>query len=293
MGCCYCIQTGSVGLKESFGAFQEELNPGCYCLIPCKDWIRVINKKVQTFQVRCESKTLDDVFVKVQVSVQYQITNAQTCYYQLDEPERQITAYVFDVIRAEVPKQNLAEVFEHKQTLSDAVKHQLGDVMDDYGIKIVATPITDIDPDQKVKDSLNQITFQINLRKAATEKADADAIVVCKLAEAEGERMRITARADAEAKYQSGLGLSRQRKAIVDGLSESVQIFQEGVPGVDARAVMDLIMITQYFDMMEKIGCSDARGCNTLFIPGGSSDASGLTQQLRQGMLEAQNANMV
>merc|ERR1719334_2901699 len=122
---------------------------------------------------------------------------------------------------------------------------------------------------------------QKNLKAAMTEKAQADAIVQIELAKAAAEEIRIKAEADAHAKHQSGLGLSMQRKAIVDGLTESVNIFQEGVPGVDARTVMDLIMITQYFDMMEKIGCSESRGCNTLFIPNSAGEVSDLTQQLR------------
>merc|ERR1712048_1256865 len=152
----------------------------------------------------------------------------------------------------------------------------------------MATPVTDIDPDHAVKRSLNQMNEQKNLKEAMREKAESDAIVRIKNAEAEGAEMRIKAEADAEAKYQSGLGLSRQRKAIVDGLSESVQLFQQGVQGVDAKTVMDLIMITQYFDMMEKIGCSKNKGTNTLFIPNSPGEVHNFAAQLRQGMLEAQ-----
>lgn len=281
MGCCVCVQTGSVGLLETLGEYKRTLEPGLTCICPCTDQVKVINKKVQCLEVRCESKTIDNVFVFVEVSVQYRVTDAQNCFYTLDEPEKQIEAYVFDVIRAEVPKQDLNQVFEKKEQLSEAVKHELSETMSAYGIEICNTPVTNIDPDHKVKHSLNQIVTNKNLKLAMSEKADADAIVVKKLATAHGQKMIITAEADAEAKYQSGMGLSRQRKAIVDGLSESVQLFQEGVPGVDAKTVMDLIMITQYFDMMEKIGCSPSRGTNTLFIPNNVGEVHNLAQQLR------------
>merc|ERR1712117_836803 len=142
------------------------------------------------------------------------------------------------------------------------------------------------DPDQKVKQSLNEMMRQKNLKAAMTEKAQADAIVQIELAKAAAEEIRIKSEADAHAKHQSGMGLSMQRKAIVDGLTESVNIFQEGVSGVEARTVMDLIMVTQYFDMMEKIGCSENRGTNTLFVPSGPGSVHDFSQQLRQGVLE-------
>lgn len=289
MACCFvCVESGTVGLKERCGAFIEPVEPGCSCLIPCVEEVKIVNLKVQTLDVRCESKTKDNVFVHIEVSVQYRVMNAQDSYYKLDNSKAQIKAFVFDVIRSEVPKQTLDQVFEEKERLSKAVKQELTEMLDEYGFIIMATPVTDIDPDHTVKRSLNQMNEQKNLKEAMKEKAESDAIVKIRNAEAQGQEMRIKAEADAEAKYQAGLGLSRQRKAIVDGLSESVQLFQEGVQGVDAKTVMDLIMITQYFDMMEKIGCSKTKGTNTLFIPNGPGEVHNFGAQLRQGMMEAQ-----
>lgn len=289
--CCVCIEQGSVGLHERFGKFLGDVEPGCMFLVPCVDRVHRINCRVQALTVRCESKTEDNVFVHVDVCVQYRVKNAQDYHYKLDSPNKQITAYVFDVIRAEVPKLTLDLLFLEKTQLSHAVKDQLDHDMTKYGVEIINTPVTDIDPDKNVKKSLNEMNTQKNLKMAMTEKAEADAIVQIKRAEATGAEMRIKAEADAEAKYQAGLGLSRQRKAIVDGLAESVQIFQEGVPGVNPQTVMDLIMITQYFDMMEKIGCAETRGTNTLFIPNNPGQVRSIQEQLRQGMLEAQNAS--
>merc|ERR1719277_2306282 len=239
----------------------------------------------------CDSKTLDNVFIQVAVNVQFKVVDPKKSFYQMDDPIRQIRAYVFDVIRSEVPRLKLDQAFTQKEKLSAAVKSQLTEELGSYGFEIVHTPVTDLDPDAKVKHSLNEMMTQKNLKAAMTEKAQADAIVQIELARAAAEEIRIRAEADAHAKHQSGLGLSMQRKAIVDGLTESVNIFQEGVAGVDARTVMDLIMITQYFDMMEKIGCSENRGTNTLFVPSGPGAVHDFSQQLRQSVLEGGAVN--
>jgi len=287
MACCFvCIETGFVGLKERFGAFASEVPPGCSCIIPCVENVKLVNMRLQSLNVKCESKTRDNVFVQVEVCVQYKVVNPVKSYYEMQDPHNQIKAYVFDVIRSEVPQLNLDDVFLEKEKLSAAVKSQLTEELESYGFKIVHTPVTDLDPDQNVKRSLNEMMTQKNLKAAMKEKAQADAIVQIELAKAAAEEIRIKAEADAHAKHQSGLGLSMQRKAIVDGLTESVNIFQEGVEGVDSRTIMDLIMITQYFDMMEKIGCSENRGTNTLFVPSGPGTVGEYSRQLRQHVLE-------
>jgi len=283
MACCpfVCIESGQVGLKERFGKYEETLDAGCSCLIPCIDTYNLVNLRVQTINVRCESKTKDNVFVFIETSVQYKVTKPEESYYQLDDSKAQIKAFVFDVIRAEVPKLTLDQVFTDKERLSQSVKSELTEMLETYGFAILSTPVTDIDPDATVKKSLNRMNEQKNIKEAMKEKAESDAIVKVKNAEAEGAEIRIRAEADAEAKYQAGIGLSRQRQAIVDGLSESVQLFQEGVKGVDAQTVMDLIMITQYFDMMENIGTSKTKGTNTLFIPNGPGEVHNFSNQLR------------
>jgi len=282
MTCCFvCIESGQVGLKERFGKYEKTLDAGCSCLIPCIDTYNLVNLRVQTINVRCESKTKDNVFVFIETSVQYKVIKPEESYYQLDDSKAQIRAFVFDVIRAEVPKLTLDEVFTDKERLSRSVKSELTEMLEAYGFEIMSTPVTDIDPDANVKKSLNKMNEQKNIKEAMKEKAESDAIVKVKNAEAEGAEIRIRAEADAEAKYQAGIGLSRQRQAIVDGLSESVQLFQEGVKGVDAQTVMDLIMITQYFDMMEHIGTSKTKGTNTLFIPNGPGEVHNFSKQLR------------
>jgi len=290
MGCCICIETGTVGLKERWGAYVGKIEPGMTCIIPIMEQVRMVNLKLQALNVKCESKTRDNVFLQCEVCVQYKVIDPQKSFYQMQDPINQIKAYVFDVIRSEVPQLDLDQVFLEKEQLSAAVKAQLTEELGEYGFQIVHTPVTDLDPDDGVKRSLNEILTQKNMKAAMTEKAQADAIVQVERAKASAEEIRIKAEADAHAKHQSGLGLSLQRKAIVDGLTESVNIFQEGVDGVDARTVMDLIMITQYFDMMEKIGCSEKRNTNALFVPGGTGALADTSSQIRQGILEAQQA---
>lgn len=286
MGCCMCIETGEMGLRERFGAFVSEESPGCVCFLPCFEDVKKVNMRLQSLDVRCESKTRDNVFIQVEVSVQFKVLNPQKSFYEMEDPVAQIRAYVFDVIRSEVPQLELDEVFTEKEKLSAAVKTQLTEELGSYGFSIVHTPVTDLDPDLKVKSSLNEMMRQKNLKAAMKEKAEADAIVQIELAKAAAEEIRIKAEADAYAKHQAGLGLSMQRKAIVDGLTESVNIFQQGVAGVDAQTIMDLIMVTQYFDMMEKIGCSKNRGTNTLFVPSGPGAVHDFSQQLRNSMSE-------
>lgn len=286
MGCCICIETGTMGLKERFGAYTDEVQPGFACFCPCIEDVKVVNMRLQSLTVKCESKTKDNVFIMVECNVQFKVVDAQKSFYEMDDPLNQIRAYVFDVIRSEVPQLALDEVFLEKEKLSAAVKAQLTEELGTYGFEIVHTPVTDLDPDDNVKRSLNEMMTQKNLKAAMTEKAQADAIVQIELAKAAAEEIRIRAEADAHAKHQSGLGLSMQRKAIVDGLTESVNIFQEGVSGVDAKTVMDLIMVTQYFDMMEKIGCAPS-GTNTLFVPSGPGAVNDFTQQLRQATMES------
>lgn len=286
MGCFMCIETGNTGLKERFGAFTNEVDPGCICFLPCIEDVKLVNMRLQALEVKCESKTLDNVFIQVAVNVQFKVVDPKKSFYEMDDPVRQIRAYVFDVIRSEVPRLKLDQVFLEKEKLSVAVKDQLTEELGSYGFEIVHTPVTDLDPDAKVKMSLNEMMTQKNMKAAMKEKAEADALVQIKLAEAAAEEIKIRAQADAHAKHQSGLGLSLQREAIVDGLTKSVNLFQEGVSGVDARTVMDLIMVTQYFDMMEKIGCSQNRGTNTLFVPSGPGAVHDFSQQLRQSVLE-------
>jgi len=238
--------------------------------------------KVQQLDVSCETKTNDNVFVNIVVSVQYQVLqeNIYEAYYKLTNPRAQITSYVFDVVRAEVPKLELDRVFDTKDEIARAVKAELQKVMSEFGFEILQALITDIDPAPKVKAAMNEINAAQRLRVAAEDKAEAEKILVVKAAQA-----------DSESKYLSGVGISRQRQAIVEGLRESVLEFAEAVEGATPKDVMDLILVTQYFDTLKEIGASSKT--TSIFIPHSPGAISSVANEVRNGFLQAAQAPRV
>merc|ERR1719160_1240427 len=190
--------------------------------------------RLQQMEVSCETKTKDNVFVLIRVAVQYQVNDDEesikNAHYRLTNPKQQIESYVFDVVRSSVPKIDLDDVFTTKEEIAQNIKSELTSAMSSFGYTILASPITDIDPDKEVK------------------------IKAVKEAEAEAARTEIQAKADAEAKFLAGQGIARQRQAIMEGLRESVNAFKSEVQDVDAKTVMDLMIVTQYFDMMRDVG---------------------------------------
>lgn len=290
MGIPFSTQTGSVKIIERFGSFKKIQRPGLGWLIPCVDQVAgIVSLRVQQVDIKCETKTEDNVFVFVNVSVQYIVRPDQIhdSFYKLTDVKHQLTAYIYDVIRAEVPKVGLDDLFIMKEQLSSAIKVGVGKEMMKYGFEILATPVTDIIPDKGVKAAMNEINRQERLKKAATDKGEAAKIIAIKDAEAKAAKIRIEAKADADAKELAGQGLSRQRQAIVDGLQESVNLFTKGVPGADPSTVMDMIMITQYFDAMQTVASHSKT--NTIFMPHQPGVIGDLTSQLRQGIMEAQS----
>lgn len=291
---CMIVRSGETAIVERFGKFYDVKDAGLHFINPITmRTAATMDMRLQQLRVVCESKTEDNVFVRITVSIHYRIVKDAVgkAYYEMSNPVDQIRAYVFDVVRAEVPKKTLDEIFVVKEELAGAIKVALEKTMSNYGFQIMATPVTDIDPDPAVKIALNERTRQLNLKFAAQEKAEADKIVAIFHAEGKAETTRIQAAAEADAKHAQGQGLSRQRQAIVEGLAQSVKDFQEGVTDVNSKDVMDLIMITQYFDMMHSIGCSPTKGTNTIFIPHSPSSVGDVASQLRQGFMEAKAAS--
>ncbi|GBG74022.1 hypothetical protein CBR_g17733 [Chara braunii] len=221
----------------------------------------------------------DNVFVNIIVSVQYRALEdkAYDAFYRLSNPQQQIQAYVFDVVRASVPRLNIDTVFEQKDDIARNVKMELDKVMGTFGYDIQQTLITDIAPDAVVKRSMNEINAAARLRVAATDKAEAEKIAQVKRAEAE-----------AEAKYLSGLGIARQRQAIVDGLRESVLTFSSKVEGTTPKDVLDLVLVTQYFDTMKDIGSRSKN--TTVFMPSNPSAVADIASQVRMGFLQGAKA---
>jgi len=289
MGCCISVRSGEVGLVEKWGRFSHICEPGLNCINPFSTKVIPVDMRVRQLKVECTTKTSDNVFVRIEVCVHYRILEEKVreAFYELSFPEQHIKSYVHDVVRTLVPRKTLDEVFIVKEELANAIKIQLKSTMEEYGFEIKATPVTAIDPNENVKVALNEKTRQLRLKEAAEEQAKGQKLVKTLEAEALANEIRIRAEAEADAKHQAGMGLSRQRQAIIDGLSESVKLFKQGVEGVDSKTVMDLIMITQYFDMMQQIGCSKTRGTNTIFIPHNPSNVADISSQIRQSMLEA------
>jgi len=259
------VKERSYYVIERFGKFQKMSPPGFSVIIPFIDKkVGVINMRVMQLDVDVETKTHDDVFVHLRVSVQYQVMKSKLwdSYYALDNPRNQIASYIFDDVRAEVPKLELDDVFAKKEDIAVAVRQNISEAMDDYGYAIIKTLITDIDPDAHVKESMNRINAAKRDKEAAMEEAEGLKIRVVKAAEA-----------DAESKRLSGEGIAQQRLEIVRGFKESVEDFQKSLKNITHEEVMQFVLLTQYFDTLNNIG---ANGKNTTMLmphsPGAMQD---------------------
>ncbi len=274
----FTVQQQSAAIVQRFGKFMRVALPGLNIKLPLIETVAGrINLRVQQLDVRVETKTEDNVFVHVVVSVQFAVLpdKVYEAFYRLSDPHTQMSAFIFDVVRARVPRQKLDDVFEKKDEIADAVKNELSHVMYDFGYGIVKALVTDIEPDRKVKEAMNEINAAQRLRLAATEKGEADRILKVKAAEAE-----------AQSKALQGKGIADQRRAIVEGLRESVDEFQKSVPGTSAQDVMNLVLMTQYFDTLKEIGATSRS--NTILIPHTPGNISDLSNQMRDAMISAE-----
>lgn len=274
----FIVKTKEAAIIETFGKFSSVAGAGLRMKIPLIQRIAGrMNLKILELPVTVETKTKDDVFVKVVISVQYMVSpgveNIEKAFYALDNPARQITSYVFDTVRSEVPGLELDEVFEEKARIAVSIEKELNDVMQGYGFTIVKSLVTDIDPDQKVKNAMNEINASKRLKEAAKEKAEADKIQVVAIAEA-----------DAESKRLQGEGIANQRKAIASGLQESAEDLQQAIPGSDAMTVMNLLMVTQYFDTLQEMAKS---GVNTVFMPSNPGAINNYSDEIMKAMIGA------
>jgi len=271
----FVVRQQTSAVVERFGKFKRIASPGLNVKVPFIDRIAGrISLRIQQLDVRIETKTKDNVFVFVVVSVQYYVLPSKVvdAFYRLQNPQQQITSFVFDTVRARVPSIILDDLFEKKDDIAQAVKSELDAVMDDFGYGIVKALVTDIDPDAKVKASMNEINAAQRLREAAIQQAEADKIRVVKAAEGE-----------AESKALQGQGIANQRKAIIEGLRESVENFNSAVEGTKAQDVMNLVLMTQYFDTIKDIGLSGKS--NTILIPHSPGGMGDISEQLRNAIV--------
>ena len=276
-GCIACVEESEVAMVERCGRYTRQLGPGCNCVCCCVgDQIAgKVSARLQQLDISCETKTHDNVFVTLTINVQFKVIHEheRDAFYSLEDYQKQINAYVFDTVRSAVPKINLDKVFEQKEDIANAVKEELAKCMQAYGWEIIQVLIADIEPDPKVKNAMNEINTAQRLRVAPVDKAEADKLLVVKKAEA-----------DAESKYLGGVGIARQRKAIADGMHDTVVAFTEKVPQSSPHEIMDLVLVTQYFDTLKELG--EKSRASTIFMPS-TKGASSATDSIRQGMLEA------
>jgi regulator of protease activity HflC (stomatin/prohibitin superfamily) len=251
----FIVRQQTAAIIERLGKFTSVRNSGIQLKIPFIDRVvGRINLRIQQLDVIVETKTKDDVFVRLKISVQFMVvkTNVYDAFYALEDPQNQITSYVFDVVRSEVPKMKLDDVFERKDDIAIAVKSELNQAMTDYGYDIIKTLVTDIDPDQQVKIAMNRINASEREKVAAEYEAEADRIkIVAK------------ARAEAESKRLQGQGIADQRREIARGLEESVEVLNN--VGINSQEASALIVVTQHYDTLQSIG--EATNSNLILLP--------------------------
>ena len=240
----FIVKQQSAAIIERFGKFLSIRQSGLQLKIPIVDRVAGrLSLKIQQLDVIVETKTLDDVFVRLKISVQYKVVKEKVyeAFYKLDYPHEQITSYVFDVVRAEVPKMKLDDVFVKKDDIAIAVKTELNEAMMDYGYDIIKTLVTDIDPDAQVKEAMNRINASEREKIAAQFEGDAARILIVEKAKAEAESKRL-----------QGQGIADQRREIARGLEESVEVLNK--VGINSQEASALIVVTQHYDTLQSIG---------------------------------------
>ncbi|RKE98798.1 SPFH domain-containing protein [Ichthyenterobacterium magnum] len=251
----FIVKQQTAVIIERFGKFQSIRHSGLQMKIPLVDRVAGrLSLKIQQLDVIIETKTLDDVFVRLKVSVQYKVIRDKVydAFYKLDYPHDQITSYVFDVVRAEVPKMKLDDVFVRKDDIAIAVKSELNDAMITYGYDIIKTLVTDIDPDGQVKEAMNRINASEREKIAAQFEGDAQRILIVERAKAEAESKRL-----------QGQGIADQRREIARGLEESVEVLNK--VGINSQEASALIVVTQHYDTLQSIG--QETNSNLILLP--------------------------
>ena len=273
LGSFFTINTAERGVVERFNKFSRIAGPGLSMKLPFAETVQKVDMRVQELPFKIETKTKDNVFVVIPVSVQYQVLadKVADAYYKLTDPQKQIESYVYNVILGHVPKLALDEAYLEKDQIAKAVKDELDATMENFGFAIVRALVTDIVPDARVKTAMNEINAARREQEAALAKGEADKTIAVKKAEAEAESKRL-----------QGEGIAAQRKAIINGLKESVEDFQKVVEGTTARDVMTLVLLTQYLDTLKEIGA--ASNSNTIMLSHSPSEIHNLHEQISQAI---------
>jgi regulator of protease activity HflC (stomatin/prohibitin superfamily) len=274
------VRTAEAAVIQRMGKFLRVGTAGINFKLPWLDQIAGrMDLRVQQLALDVETKTKDNVFVKMPVSVQYHVIpdKVYEAFYKLANPRQQISSYVFNVILGHVPKMNLDDAFLQQSDIAVAIKQGLDDVMKTYGYAIDQALVTDIQPDEKVKAAMNEINAAQREQVAATARGETEKILKVKQAEAE-----------AESKALQGQGIANQRKAIIDGLKQSVEAFSAAVEGTTPRDVMMLVLVTQYLDTMKEIGAQDKS--NTIFVSHSPAAIGSLFEEMQNAVMIGQRA---
>ncbi|MCK5638032.1 MAG: SPFH domain-containing protein [Flavobacteriaceae bacterium] len=271
----FIVKQQTAVIIERFGKFQSVRHAGLQIKIPLVDRIAArLSLKIQQLDVVVETKTKDDVFVHLKISVQYQIKRDKVydAFYKLQNPHEQLTAYIFDLVRAEVPKMILDDVFEKKDDIAQAIQRDLKEAMLNYGYDIVKALVTDIDPDANVKEAMNRINAAEREKVAAQHEGDAQRILIVERAKAEAESKRL-----------QGRGIADQRREIARGLEESVDTLNSA--GINPQEASALIVITQHYDTLQSIGADSSS--NLILLPNNPNAASSMLNDMTASLLAA------
>ncbi|PCJ80528.1 MAG: SPFH domain-containing protein [Bacteroidetes bacterium] len=276
-GAFYMVKQKHAVIIERLGKFQKVSKAGLHVKIPFVDKISgSVNLRVRELPVEVETKTKDNVFVKVVVSVQFFVIDTsdgiKDSFYELNNPEQQIQSYVFDSIRSEVPRMELDDVFAEKEKIAHAIKNELSETMRQFGFDFIKALVTDIDPDSKVKHSMNEINAAKRMKEAAREEAAAAKIRVVAAAEA-----------DAESKRLAGEGIAQQRIAIANGLKESVEEVKLAMEEhVTSQDVMNMLFMTQHYETISKLSENNT---STIFMPYSPDNVGDLQMQIQSSLI--------
>jgi regulator of protease activity HflC (stomatin/prohibitin superfamily) len=272
--CFSCIDAADKGVVQECGKFKGLADPGCSFLMWPMQTVTPVSMQTRQLDVNTNTKTSDNVTVSVKTAIMYHVDpeNVQTFYFKLHNPHQQITAYVDDCIRSQIPTMTLDEAFESKEKMAIAVKAQVSESMKEFGVIVIKALMTDMQPDATVMASMNRINAAKRDREAAVEKAEADKILAVKAAEAE-----------AEAKHLSGMGTAKMRHAITDGFRGSIESMKSSC-GLEPHDVVHMMLVTQYLDVLKEFAQS---GSATMVVPHGPSAVGDIEAQVRSGFMQA------
>jgi regulator of protease activity HflC (stomatin/prohibitin superfamily) len=275
LGSFFTVETAQVAIVQRLGKFARVAGPGLNWKTPyIEAVVRRLSMKVQQFDVQVETKTQDNVFVQIPVSIQYKVIPdaVEAAFYKLTDPVKQIESMVYNVVLGHVPKMKLDDTFLNQADIANDLRDNLDASMKEYGYSIVKVLISDIVPDQKVKAAMNDINAAQREREATVSRAETNKMLLVKQAEAEAESKRL-----------QGEGIANQRKAIITGLKDSVEDFAKTVPGSTPQDVMQLVLMTQYFDTLKEIAANDHT--NTILVPHTPNTLTDIYGQIRNAII--------